>query len=237
MVWVSARYLFASAFSYRIPYFSSSYALSAPAPSPSTIKLAIVATAINRTGNIEKGKRLFEQLKLANTTAELPEKMVLFKAFMKRLKQKRKGKEEKITTPWGTLTESFESTFGIREYILYNSPLTIYIETHEENTEELMTTLKNIQYFGTSDSLCTCLESKLAKPNMSSCTKPLKEQTAPTTGTVFLLSDFTEKANFASVNPFSEQKLKKGEIVLKPYIFPIQVEKKDNNCTVYRRIE
>ncbi len=101
MVWIGAKYLFASAFSYRIPYFSSSYALSAPAPSPSTIKLAIVATAINRTGNIEKGKKLFEQLKLANIATELPEKIVLFKAFMKRLKQKRKGKEGKIHNTMG----------------------------------------------------------------------------------------------------------------------------------------
>jgi len=236
MVWVSARYLFASAFSYRIPYFSSSYALSAPAPSPSTIKLAIIATAINRTGNVEKGNLLFEQLKVANTATELPEKIALFKAFMKRLKQKRKGKEGKITTPWGTLTESFESTFGIREYILYNGPITIYIETPEENAEEVRMTLKNIQYFGTSDSLCTCLESKFAEPNMLNCAKPVKEQAKPTTGTVFLLSDFTEKTTFNSVNPFSEQKLKKGEIALKPYIFPIQVEKKDKNCTIYRRL-
>jgi CRISPR-associated Cas5-like protein len=236
MVWIGAKYLFASAFSYRIPYFSSSYALSAPAPSPSTIKLAIVATAINRTGNVDKGNLLFEQLKVANTTTELPEKMVLFKAFMKRLKQKRKGKEEKITTPWGTLIESFESTFGIREYILYNGPLTIYIETPQDTAKELVGILKNIQYFGTSDSICTCLESKFSEPNVASCIKPVKEQAELTSGTVFLLSDFTEKATFASVNPFSGRKMKKDEIVLKPYIFPIQVEKKDKNCTVYRRL-
>jgi len=235
MVWVSARYLFASAFSYRIPYFSSSYALSAPAPSPSTIKLAVVATAINRTGNIERGNLLFEQLKLANTTVELPEKMVLFKAFMKRLKQKRKGKEEKITTPWGTFIESFESTFGIREYILYNGPLTIYIEALEDTAKKVIDILKNIQYFGTSDSICTCLESSFSEPNIASCIKPVREQEL-TSGTIFLLSDFTKKATFDSVNPFSDRKMKKDEIVLKPYIFPIQVEKKDKNCTVYRRL-
>ncbi|MEM3075837.1 MAG: CRISPR-associated protein Cas5 [Candidatus Bilamarchaeaceae archaeon] len=236
MVWIGAKYLFASAFSYRIPYFSSSYALSAPVPSPSTIKLAIVATAINRTGNIEKGKKLFEQLKLANITTELPEKIVLFKAFMKRLKQKRKGKEGKIQTPWGTLTESFESTFGIREYILYNGPITIFIEMPQETAEEVRDILRNIQYFGTSDSICTCLESNFAEPNISRCANPVKEKAKPTNGIVFLLSDFTEKATFESVNPFSEQKLKKGEITLKPYIFPIEIEKKDKNCTIYRRL-
>ncbi|MCW4046645.1 MAG: hypothetical protein NWE99_03660 [Candidatus Bathyarchaeota archaeon] len=166
----------------------------------------------------------------------MPEKIVLFKAFMKRLKQKRKGKEGKIQTPWGTLTESFESTFGIREYILYNSPITIFIEIPQETAEEVRSILKNIQYFGTSDSICTCLESKFSEPNISSCVKPVKEQAKLTNGIVFLLSDFTEKATFASVNPFSEQKLKKGEIILKPFIFPIEVEKKDKNCTVYRRL-
>lgn len=236
MVWVGAKYLFASTFSYRVPYFSSSYALSAPAPSPSTIKLAIVATTINRSGSIKKGNRLFEQLKLANTTVELPEKMVLFKAFMKRLKQKRKGKEEKITTPWGTLTESFESTFGIREYILYNGTLAIYIETPQAIAKEVGGILKSIQYLGTSDSICTCLETKFSEPNVTNCIKPIKERAELTSGTVFLLSDFTEKATFASINPFSDRKMKKDEIVLKPYIFPIQLEKKDKNCTVYRRL-
>ncbi|RLI43963.1 type I-A CRISPR-associated protein Cas5, partial [Candidatus Bathyarchaeota archaeon] len=79
MVWVSGTYEFASTFSYRIPYFSSSYALTTLAPSPSTIKLAIVASIINRKGNIKDGKILFEGIRTAEVLMELPTKISVFK--------------------------------------------------------------------------------------------------------------------------------------------------------------
>jgi CRISPR-associated Cas5-like protein len=222
MVWIGAKYKFASTFSYRIPYFSSSYALSAPAPSPSTIKLALVASTINRTGDIEKGKKLFEKVSTSNVTVELPDKIVLFKAFMKRLKKKRQGK-------------GFERTFGIREYVLYDGDLGIYLDTPKDAIEEISSVFKNVQYFGTSDSICLCLENALTEPTPKRCIKlhnklkePLHEN-----GVVFLLSDFTETTSFEDVNPFSGKKMKKGTIVLKPYLFPIKVVKKDRNCTIY----
>lgn len=236
MVWIGAKYEFASTFSYRIPYFSSSYALSAPSPSPSTIKLAIIATAINRTGNIEKGKTLFQHIRDAAVTVELPERIVFFKAFMKRLKKKRK--EKQLKTPFGVIIERFESTFGIREYILYDGALTIYLNASKNIAEEVSKTLKNIQYFGTSDSICLCSESGAMEPLLERCIKPCnkQEQTILKNGMVFLLSDFTEKTTFEAINPFSRKRMKKEDLTLKPYIFPIKVEKKDKNCTIYRRL-
>jgi len=235
MVWIGAKYEFASTFSYRIPYFSSSYALSAPSPSPSTIKLAIVATAINRTGNVEKGRVLFQRIRDARVTAELPARIVFFKAFMKRLKKKRK--EEQLETSFGTITKRFESTFGIREYILYDDLLTIYVDVPQDITEEISKTLKNIQYFGTPDSICYCLESDSIEPPLEGCIKPCERETSfPKNGMIFLLSDFTEKVTFESINAFSGKKMRKGDVILKPYLFPIQTVKKDKNCTIYRRL-
>jgi len=235
MVWIGARYEFASAFSYRIPYFSSSYALSAPSPSPSTIKLAVVATAINRMGSIEKGKVLFQKLRDAKVTVELPERMVFFKAFMKRLKKKRK--EEQLKTPFGIITKRFESTFGIREYILYDGLLSVYLNVPQDIIKEVSEVLKKIQYFGTSDSICSCLESGVMEPPLERCIKPCERGGLPlTSGIIFLLSDFTEKTTFESINPFSSKKMRKGDITLKPYLFPIEVVKKDKNCTIYRRL-
>jgi len=236
MVWIGAKYKFASTFSYRIPYFSSSYALSAPSPSPSTIKLAIIATAINRTGDIEKGKMLFQHIRDTAVTVELPERIVFFKAFMKRLKNKRK--EEQLKTPFGIITERFESTFGIREYILYDGFLIIYLNVLKNIAEEISKTLKNIQYFGTSDSICFCFESGTREPPLERCIKPChrQEETTLKNGMIFLLSDFTEKTTFEAINPFSSKKMKKEDLTLKPYVFPIKVEKKDKNCTIYRRL-
>lgn len=221
MVWIGAKYRFASTFSYRIPYFSSSYALSAPAPSPSTIKLALVASTINRTGDIERGKKLFEKILTSNVTVELPDRIVLFKAFMKRLKKKRQG-------------EGFERTFGIREYVLYDGDLGIYLDIPKDAIEEISSVFKNVQYFGTSDSICLYIENALTEPTPKRCIMHI-EQKEPLheNGVVFLLSDFTATASFEDVNPFSGKKMKKGAIVLKPYLFPIKAVKKDRNCTVY----
>ena len=141
-----------------------------PVPSPSTIKLALVASAINRDGNVETGKMLFEKIRDSAVTVELPEKLIAFKAFMKRLKQKRRGKEVTIKTSFGELVERFESTFGIREYIIYNSPLSIYIKISDESSaQEIMRYFKAIQYFGSSDSICTCLGTSLSDPDWQKC--------------------------------------------------------------------
>jgi CRISPR-associated Cas5-like protein len=223
MVWIGARYGFASTFSYRIPYFSSSYALSAPAPSPSTIKLAMVASTINRTGNLEKGRKLFERISNSNTEIELPNKIVVFKAFMKRLKKKRQG-------------DGFERTFGIREYILYDGKLGIHLDVPSDDIEEVSEALQRVQYFGTSDSICCCLEKTKAEPDQKQTVKQCAQNRALAEGVVFLLSDFAEKTTFEDINPFSGKKTKKDNLILKPYLFPIQVLQKDRNCTVYQRL-
>jgi len=224
MVWIGAKYSFASTFSYRIPYFSSSYALSAPAPSPSTIKLALVASTINRTGNIDKGKELFEGIHNSNVAIELPSKFVVFKAFMKRLKKKRQGL-------------GFERTFGIREYILYDGDISVFLDCPSVVTEEASRALQRVQYFGTSDSICSFLENAKMEPDQENAVKHVKNGASAEKGIIFLLTDFTEKTTFENVNPFSEKKMKKENFALKPYLFPIQVVQRDKNCTIYKRIQ
>lgn len=179
---------------------------------------------------------LFQQIRDAVVTVELPEKIAFFKAFMKRLKKKRK--ENQFKTSFGIITERFESTFGIREYILYDGFLTIYLNVSKDIAEEVSKTLKNIQYFGTSDSVCLCFESGAMEPPLERCIKPCnrQEETILKNGMVFLLSDFTEKTTFEAINPFSDKRMKKEDLTLKPYIFPIKIEKKDKNCTIYRRL-
>jgi CRISPR-associated Cas5-like protein len=219
MVWVGAKYRFASTFSYRIPYFSSSFAISAPVPSPSTIKLALVSSTINRTGNIDKGKELFNNIRNAKVEVELPETFAVFKAFMKRLKKKRQG-------------EGFERTFGIREYILYNGNLGIRLEINS-NENLVSEAFKKIQYIGTSDSICSYIE----ELNESSPERIVKQSSpdfsGANKGVIYLLSDFSENTTFNDIIPFQAKNLKKIILILKPYLFPIRVKQKDKNCTVY----
>ncbi len=221
MTWIGARYRFASTFSYRLPNFSSSYALSAPAPSPSTIKLAIIATAIRSSGDVEEGRRLFEKIRTAEVTVELPHRIAAFKGFIKRLKAKRQER-------------GFESTFGIREYIVYSDPLGIYIDVAEDVTEKVSRVLRRIQYLGTSDSLCTCLESGIADPPTERCIKPFKERGE---GIIFLLTDFTEEVSFENINPYSGSRMREEKHLRRiPYLFPLRITKKESNYTIYETL-
>ena len=106
MVWIKATYEFASLFSYRIPDFSSQYALPSILPGPSTIKLAIVSTAIETTGNVEYGKEVFEIIKNTEIKISLQKRVAQTTVLIRRLKKKRKN-------------SGFELTFGIRGYIHY----------------------------------------------------------------------------------------------------------------------
>jgi len=227
MPWIGAKYKFMSTFSYRLPNFSSSYALSAPSPSPSTVKLALVSSTISRSGKVESGKTLLEQIRLAKVTMELPDRMATFKSFIKRLKPKRHG-------------GGFEKTFGVREYVVYGGPLSIYIEAPHEIIADISDALKNISYFGTSDSLCICIETSLSDPPWGRCAKPYNVKTMDQKskeGLIFLLTDLTENASFETVNPFSEVKLRERKhIISLPYLFPMRIVKKESNCVVYELI-
>ncbi|MEM2112435.1 MAG: hypothetical protein QXX08_11265, partial [Candidatus Bathyarchaeia archaeon] len=189
-------------------------------------------------GNVEAGKKLFEKIRGSTITVELPEKIITLKVFMKRLKQKRKGQETTIVTSFGELVERFEQTFGIREYIIYGGPISVYIDVPEDSVQDVLKSFTLVQYFGSSDSLCTCLETSMSKPNLQKCIRPVGSgnEIFDTKGMVFLLTDFTEKATFESVNSYSGKKLKKEELLKKPYFFPLDVVKKEKNCTVYRRL-
>jgi len=225
MPWVGAKYKFASTFSYRLPNFSSSYALSALTPSPSTIKLAAVSSAISKDGNVKKGEQLFKEICTARVSIELPDRIAAFKSFIKRLKPKRQG-------------SGFEKTFGIREYVIYDGLLGIYIEVPDHISGEVTDALENVSFFGTSDSMCYCIKSSLQEPPWNRCIRPYFDSEYRRTsrdGLVFLLTDFTEHTAFENVNPYSKKKLREEKhITLIPYFFPIKVIKKESNCIIYQ---
>ncbi|MGQ9680611.1 MAG: CRISPR-associated protein Cas5 [Candidatus Bathyarchaeia archaeon] len=222
MLWIGAKYHFASTFSYRIPNFSSSYALAAPVPSPSTVKLALISETISRSGDVSKGKMLFEYLRDANVAIEIPSRIAAFKCFIKRLKQKRQGK-------------GFDLTFGIREYLVYSDPLNILLEIPDHSLNDIEKSLKTISHFGTSDSLCTCIEIINREPLWDKC--PKVYSAGDKKGIIFLLTDFTNKVAFDNVNPYSGVRMIKDKhIITKPYLFPLHLLAKESNYTIFENI-
>ncbi|MFQ6119719.1 MAG: CRISPR-associated protein Cas5 [Methanosarcinales archaeon] len=221
MVWLKAEYEVGSLFSYRIPNFSSQYALSSLLPGPSTIKLAIVATAIEMSGNPKKGEEVFEIIKNSKIKIKTPEKVSVFNVLIKRLK---KSKTE----------DKFEKTFGIRGYVHFLETLIIFIEVKDDFENKISNILKKIRRFGTSDSLVFCKSVKDENPPEESI-EPLDEMksTEERNTLIIPVMDLNPEAKFGNVNPYDQEARKRDVLIQKFYQFPYIKQIQGKNWIVY----
>jgi CRISPR-associated protein Cas5 subtype I-A len=222
-MWIAANYHFPSTFSYKIPDFSMYYAASSPVPSPSTFKLALVSALINQTGDIQRARKFFNEIKTSKILFGLPEYLTIFKAFVRRLKKRRQER-------------GFDRTFGIREYVTLSGPLTTYINVSEKLKNEMSLALKNIRYIGSSDSICSCMKIyEDARPQPQSLATPYEAE--KTQGIIFQLRDFKEEATFDKVNRYSNKRLAlERDVKIVPYILPLKVVKRGKNFITYKLI-
>jgi len=254
MVWIRADYEFASLFSYRIPDFSSQYAISSILPGPSAIKLAIVSTAIEITGNVEYGKEIFKAVKNATIKIKLPSKIASTNVLIKRLKEKKKPDEksyvgegmcpicgektklfldkadnkEKCKKCWGV-----ETTFGIRGYVHYLDSFSIFINIPDSKLNEFEKILKNIRRFGTSDSLVWCKSVNTEEPpnDAISAVETLKK--GDRNVIIIPVKDINPEVSFDDVNIYQKKKVRKDLLVKRFYILPISELTQGKNWIVY----
>jgi len=261
MVWLKSEYVFASMFSYRVPNYSPSFALTSPVPGPSTIKLAIISTAIERKG-ISYGEKLFNIIRDSKVLIEPPDKIALSKALIKRLKQdviaKKMPKEKKEMGICAICNEHKEvwkidnilickdcssnrisSTFGIREYAHFSGPLNIFIEIENEKNL-IIDILRRIKYFGTSDSLVFCKSISEQVPDENLCVKSLEpmgmEGNILLGDLALLLADFKKDISFKDINPY-EKVRNRDPYLLSSYVFPIKLEREGKNWVIYTKIK
>jgi CRISPR-associated protein Cas5 subtype I-A len=220
MVWIKATYEFASLFSYRIPDFSSQYALSSILPGPSTIKLAIVSTAIETTGSVEYGKAIFELVKNINIKIKLPKKIASTNVLIKRLKKKKEK-------------SGLETTFGIRGYVHYPERFSIYIDIPKNKFNEFEKILKNIRRFGTSDSLVWCNSVNREEPpnNTISAVENLKKRDKNIL--IIPIKDINPRASFDDINIYNKKKSREDSLVKKIYPISISKQLQGKNYVVY----
>jgi len=223
MVWIKATYEFASFFSYRIPDFSSQYALSSILPGPSTIKLAIVSTAIETTGSVEYGKEIFEVIKNAQIKFSLPKKVAQTNVLIKRLKKKKEK-------------SGLETTYGIRGYIHYPEKFNIFLDI-SNRPEEIEKILKNIRRFGTSDSLvwCSGIDKQTPPKNAISATSKL-ESGSGKDKVVIPVKDINPKAQFDDINVYSKKGMGKNILERKIYSISVSNRTQGKNWVVYEFI-
>jgi CRISPR-associated Cas5-like protein len=254
MEWIRADYEFGSLFSYRIPdYPSPSYALSSPLPGPSTIKLAIVATAIETSGNIDFGAEVFETVKNAEIKIKAPQKIALSNLLIKRLKQRDPSKQKtdiigdceecgkKNVKLWLIERKNIckecatvlVSTFGIRGYVHFSGPLTIYLKAEFKNgIKEL---LQKIRRFGTSDSLVYC-KTVIDEEPPANCIEPVGTlEKAQRNVLLVPVKDLNpdKEIKFDDVNPYVKSSRGKDVFVKKFYLIPLSRQTQGKNWIVY----
>ncbi|MBC7362795.1 MAG: type I-A CRISPR-associated protein Cas5 [Candidatus Aminicenantes bacterium] len=224
MAWIVAELHFGSLFSYRIPNISPSFALTSPIPSPAAIRLALVDTAIKIDGRVESGIEIFELVKKLPMEIEPPERVVILKFFIKRLK------------PSKNQDSSFEESFGIREYCHFYGPMKVYLQAEEES-KRLEQIFRHLRRLGTSDSLLSCRTMVRAEGPDPRLIAKLLHEVKPeaenfTRRPVVSLNEIREDACFSQVNPY--EKGRGNPFAQKTYILPLQEIKRGENFVIYR---
>lgn len=232
MEWLRAEIEFASAFSYRMPGTSSQFGIPCLLPGPSTVKLALVSTAISYYGSLLKGKKIFEIVRNAEVRFLIPEKIAVFTPLIKRLKAKKEG-------------GGFETTYGTRGYVLFSQPLILYIGMpnicSNDCLEEVSKVLRVLRRLGTSDSLLSVLKvSNDAPENDFSVIGPVSKISETSRGGILqIVDDFHEEATFEQINIYETsipKREKEKALVRKYYIIPVKTVKKGGNWILYSRI-
>jgi len=221
MQWVKLTLHFPSFFSYRIPDYSSQYALSVPLPSPSVIKLAVVATAIKTTGNVSEGECVFYAVRDADVRITLPEQIAINSVLIKRLKKKKNPTE----------LESFERTFGIREYIFFSDDIDLFIGCNDIGVVTKYFVM--LRYLGSSDSILYVKRIEQTETPPESAIRAVTDMefteavSSNESCLVYPVKDISKKATFEQINPYSSKSSRKV-FERKYYLIKARVKKGKN---------
>lgn len=230
---------FPSFFSYRIPGFSSQYALSSLFPGPSTVKLGLVATTIDYKG-IEKAKEIFNILKNARIGIIPPKKIVTINVLIKRLKAVKEFRNKVLPKNLKALEEgkidffnTFEKTYGIRGYVQYSEPLKIVIE-NLENEEQIEEIAEKLGRLGSYDSVVFCRKGKIKDNSEVIWAKDKLLDIDDKNYFIIPIKDLKSEVSFNDINPFYPKNKARKKVMKNVYYFvPIKRKLNGKNWNVY----
>lgn len=203
MKWVKLKLHFPSFYSYRIPGYSSQYALSLPLPSPSAIKLGLVATAIRTSGSVKEGEKVFDEIRDAEIRIQPPERISINSFTVKRLKKKKEPTE----------TQTFEKTFGVREYVHFSDDMLIYIG-NKNLSNSATKYFKMLRYLGTGDSLLFVRDiGYVDSPSSDNLIRPISKTDSvkliPNEPFIlYPIKDLSNNSKFEHISPFAGSRSK-----------------------------
>ena len=155
LIWLAATYHMPATYSCRVPMSSMNSALAMPAPSPATVRLAMIRVGIELFGLSITQNELFPIIRSAPIRIKPPGKVGISTQTLRAYKANAKGK----------LVESVI----YREIAHCEGPLTIYLNIPTFYKTTITTIMKVIGYWGQAHSLAHCLQVSECKPINGEC--------------------------------------------------------------------
>ncbi len=183
-IWLKATYHF-HIFHYRMPDSVAIATVTPFVPSPSTIKMALVASLF-QLGDINGAEIIVRNIHEIEVKIIPPKAALSFKAFLRYRSPPAVESEEKRLDETGSY---YPSRPHIREYAIFQGNLEVYIKFPSNLLDYVKKALKNIRYLGSKDSTVTCFDVLPVDrpPEDNKCVSKLEYGYQ---GVVVLLTDF-----------------------------------------------
>lgn len=230
-MWLEVTYRPTSLFSLRKSDSTNTAAKSLIAPSPYSIKMALLNSIIT-FDSLVKAQDYFDIIKKLEIQYNLSNFICANNCFVKI--QKEPHSTKKKSNP----NLAFDTAVGFREYIYYNDVVKFAIKVKsEEDIYFLDKYFRFINYFGKRGSFFQYINSRIIEENILPCVYTtyfeINKLGVGIDGLLVKMDDFDSKAKFEDVNTFSSKKTKRDE---KIYLFKYKQVKAGKKFTLYRQV-
>lgn len=229
-MWLIVKYLPTTLFSLRKSDATNTAAKSLIAPSPYSIKMALLNSIIT-FDSLKKAKENFDFIKSLEIQYALSKYICINNCFIKIQKQPHSDKLK--TNP----SLAFDSSIGFREYIFFNDKINIAFKIeHKEQKGFLDMYLRKINYFGKRGCFFQYIESSIIQtkklPTNYSDYFNKESLNLSIDGLIMKMDDFDPKVKFNEVNTFTNNKTKREERI---YYFKYENIKSSKQYTLLKQ--
>jgi hypothetical protein len=214
LVWLRAEYI-THVFHYRMPGTVAIASVNPLIPSPLTIKMAMLATLL-RDNRVDEARQLVNDLPHIRVLIQPPVGVMTFKAFMRYVRVPATKKAGEVDSMTGGV---YGVSPHVREYALWDGPLTVFVETPEILRDVIESALFRIAYLGAKDSQVACLEVSESAPDEQLCAQPAQGITSfERGGLVVRLAEWVNAPdNLEQVIPSQRRE---ADYKTEPYVMP-----------------
>lgn len=229
-MWLIVKYKPTSLFSLRKSDATNTAAKSLIAPSPYSIKMALLNSIIT-FDSLKKAKDNFELIRSLEIQYDLSEYICVNNCFVKIQKEPHSSK--KANNP----NLAFDSSIGFREYIYYNDTVNLAIRVSDEKEKDFLDKyFKLINYYGKRGCFFQYINSSKLEsdilPDDYSTYFNMENLESITNGFLMEMDDFDPKVKFDQVSTYSNKSTKR---IQKIYFFKYDQIKANKSFTLYKQ--